>query len=103
MTFDHTLAKNNNVSLLFQREYECSFTYASQGGTNEVSVLPVCEVPLSGLASFLVLLVCSLRDLKTSSCLTELRKLVLFTDKLHPLCVKQVSRLPRPIKGFTHS
>lgn len=103
LTFDHTLAKKNNVSLLFQREYECSFTYASQGGTNEVSVLPVCEVccfPLSGLAGFLVLLVYSLRDLKTSSCLTKPRKPVLFTDKLHPPCVKQVSRLPRPLTGL---
>lgn len=25
--------------LLFQKDYECTFTYASQGGTNEVSVL----------------------------------------------------------------
>lgn len=39
-------------------------------------------------------------DLKTSSCLTKLRKLVLFTDKLHPLCVKQVSRLLCPLKGL---
>lgn len=32
------------VLLLFQREYECSFTYASQGGTNEVSALPAHQV-----------------------------------------------------------
>lgn len=30
--------------LLFQKDYECTFTYASQGGTNEVSVLISVDV-----------------------------------------------------------
>lgn len=28
----------------FQKDYECTFTYASQGGTNEVSVLNLVYV-----------------------------------------------------------
>lgn len=50
----------DRFALSFQKDYECSFTYASQGGTNEVSALPVCHVDcfcLLQLGGFLVSLV----------------------------------------------